>query len=172
MERICRICDLYASAIAAENAAKDFYRGLSHIFSHIPEVSLIWKRMMEDEDFHVRELQDIKNSLTEEELTKPMEHAVSHKVSVEIKNFSEKFALEKIVTLDDALDLAYELEYSEVNTVFQTLIREFVSSEARAKFVLSLVREHVTRLEEFSRMIPSAEKRRNLLAVHIANAGA
>ncbi|HYA31764.1 MAG TPA: hypothetical protein VED67_03320 [Thermodesulfovibrionales bacterium] len=172
MEKISRTDDLFAGAIAAENAAKDFYKSLSLIFSHVPEASLIWERMMKDEDFHSRELQAIRNTLSDEQLSKPLDQSIADKVSAEMNNLPAKVALNKVKTLNDALDLAYELEYSEVNAVFQVIIREFVSSESRAKFVLSLVREHVSRLEEFSRMIPSTEERRKLLAVHIRNTDA
>lgn len=166
MKRIDTTYDLFAQAIAAEKDAKDFYEGLSQIFSHIPEVSLVWKRMRDDEDLHARELQDIRNGLDAEQLNSPADRSLAGKASTEIRKFSGKSALNRIGTLDDALDLAYELEYSEINTVFQAIVKEFVSSEARMKFVLSLIGEHVSRLEEFSRIIPDEEGRRKVSTLH------
>ncbi len=169
MEKIGKTDDLFARAIAAEKAARDFYKGLSQLFSHVPEARLIWDKMMRDEDYHASELQKIRNSLTDEQLNKPADRSLCDKLTEEAESFSAEFALEKVRTLDDAIDLAYELEYSEVNTVFQAIIREFVSSETRTNFVLSLVKEHVSRLEEFSRIIPSPEGRSRLCAVHTSN---
>lgn len=158
--------DLFANAIAAEYAAKHFYEGLSHIFSHIPEVSLIWREMMDDEDIHAHELQDIRNTLTPELLGKPAERSLAVKVIAEVEKLDGKFDIKKVRTIDDAMDLAYELEYSEVNTLFRTMVKEFVSSQTRSKFVSSLIEEHVARLEELLKVIPAEEDRGKLSAVH------
>lgn len=166
MEKITTTYDLFARAIAAEKAAKDFYDGLSHIFSHVPEASLLWKQMKDDEDLHARELEDIRNGLTAEQLSSPADRSLAGEATAELRNFSGKLALRGIETLDDALDRAYELEYSEINTAFQAMVKEFVSSEARVKFILSLVEEHVSRLEEFSRIIPHEESWKKISALH------
>ncbi len=158
------IFDLFTIAIAAERAAKNFYKGLARSFSYVPPVSLFWEDMMRDEAFHIQELIDIRNMLSDEQLFEPADQSLINKAKNEQKRFAEKFDLKAVVTLDDAYEIAYELEYSEVNMVFRAMVGKFVSSKDRSKFVLSQVRDHVSRLEDFSKTIANAEKRRDILA--------
>jgi rubrerythrin len=160
------IADLFTIAAAAERAAMNFYKGLARSFSYVPQVSLFWEDMMRDEAFHIQELMDIRNMLTDEQLFEPADRSIIIKEKNELERLAEKFDLKAVVTLDDAYEIAYELEYSEVNMVFRAMVSKFVSSETRSKFVLSQVRDHVAKLEDFSKSIANLENRRNILARH------
>jgi len=160
------ISELFTLAIEAEKAAMNFYSDLSLIFSHVPQVGLFWEKMAKDEVIHARELEDIRSMLTYQQLTMPSNSSLITKARRELGRFSAKFDIKSIKTLDDAYDIAYELEYSEVNTVFQAIVSEFVSSDIRSKFVLSLLREHVSRLEDFSRTGFNPDNRENIRARH------
>ena len=166
MTQVDTIFELFSTAIAAERAAMNFYKGLARSFSHVPQVSLFWEDIMRDEAFHIQELMDIRNALPDEQLFEPADHALVSKAKNELKRFAEKFDLTAVVTLEDAYEIAYELEYSEVNMVFRAMVSKFVSSEDRSKFVLSQVRDHVSRLEDFSKSIVNPENRRDILARH------
>ncbi len=122
--------------------------------------------MMRDEASHVQQLMEIRNTLSDEQLFEPADRSIVSKAKHELERFEEKFDIKNIATLDDAYEIAYELEYSEVNMVFRAIVSQFVSSAARAKFVLSQVREHVSKLEEFSKSMAAAENRRIILARH------
>jgi rubrerythrin len=161
------VSDLFALATAAEKAAMDFYSELWRMFSHVPQVGLFWEDMMRDEALHARELQEIRNTLTDERLSRPADPSVVAKARSELERFSRKLALTPVETLDDAYEIAYELESSEINAVLQAIISEFVSSEVRTNFVLSLIREHVSKLEDFSKSVVGADERRNILAMHL-----
>src|SRR5271169_2137863 len=125
----------------------NFYEGLARSFSFVPPVSLFWEDMMRDEVFHMQELTDIRNTLSDEQLFELADQSIINGAQNELKRFAEKLDLKGVVTLDDAYEIAYELEYSEVNTVFRAIISKFVSSESKSKFVLSQIREHVQNLK-------------------------
>ncbi len=160
------ISDLFDAAIAAEEAAAFFYKGLFRIFSHVGPVGLFWKEMMMDEVMHARELQDIKKTLTGEQLNSPAKQALIDRARAELKRFSGKFNIPSIKTLDDAYEIAYELEYSEVNKVFLAILSEFVSDDTREKFVLDMVNMHVSRLDAFSKTISDPDSRKKIFALH------
>lgn len=160
------VADLFTIVAAAERAAMNFYKGLARSFSYVPRVSIFWEDMMRDEAFHIQELMDIRNMLTDEQLFEPADRSIINTAKNELERLAEKFDLKAVVTLDDAYEIAYELEYSEVNMVFRAIVSKFVLSEIRSKFVLSQIREHVSKLEYFSKSIANPENRRNTLARH------
>ncbi len=164
MKPVDTILDLFVLAIAAEKAAMNFYKGLARSFSHLPEAAHFWEDLSRDEALHMQELIEIRNTLSENQLGETADPWLVEKAQNELKRFTEKFDLKAVVTLDDAYDIAYELEYSEVNEVFQALVNRYVSSDTRTSFVLSHIREHVSKLEDFSKRIADAETRRTILA--------
>jgi rubrerythrin len=166
MTRNDTMAELFALAISAEEAAMNFYSELSLIFSHVTPASLFWEKMTRDEVLHLRELEYIRDAFTDQQLTSPPDRSLITKARKELDRFSAKFDTKAIKTLDDAFEIAYELEYSEVNTVFQAIVSEFVSSGVRSQFVLSLLGEHVSRLEDFSRAGFDSDIRKNILARH------
>jgi rubrerythrin len=165
MKKTERISDLFALAITAENAAMNFYRGLSLIFSHVSPASLFWEDMMNDEALHARELRNIRERLTEDQLNMPADRTLIMKAEKELEVFSGKFNLSAISTLDDAYEIAYDLEYSEVNAVFQAIVGEFVSAEVRLRYVTQ-VREHVAKIEDFPKTVVDLERMRKIPADH------
>lgn len=153
------VSDLFDLACQAERAAADFYYRLSNLFSHVPEVRKFWKMMMQDEFIHAAELTAIRNGMTELQLERPADQATMDKLVEEVSRFAPKFDLKDVETLDDAYEIAYDLEYSEVNTVFKAIVSEYVSSEDRIRFVLAQNGEHVSRLEAFSKSIADPAER-------------
>lgn len=158
--------DLFALAIAAEKAAMTFYQGLALSFLKLPEAAQFWEDLSRDEALHMQQLIEIRDTLSEIQLGETADPSLVETAQNELKRFAEKFDLKAVITLDDAYDIAYELEYSEVNEVFQALVSRYVSSDTRTCFVLSHIREHVSKLEDFSKRIADAETRRTILARH------
>lgn len=171
MKNINTIDDLFATAIDAEATVKCFYSRLANLFVHLPEVSRLWKMMMDDEDFHARELKDIKGRLTAEQLNKAAVPQIAALMDAAMEDLTGKLDINNIKTLDDAVETAYELEFSEINTVFHAITKEYASSETRANFVLSMVREHVSRLEELSKVLLPKTKNRKVPALNNGKAG-
>lgn len=166
MKPVDTISDLFTLAIAAEKASMNFYEELAISFLHLPDAAHFWEDLSRDEAHHMQELIDIRNTLSDAQLHEPADPSLVETIQNELKRFAEKSDLSAVITLDDVYEIAYELEYSEVNAVFQALISKYVPSGTRTGFVLSHIREHVSKLEEFSKRIADAETRRTILARH------
>jgi len=142
------IDELFKRAIKIERKAGDIYKELSNLFSHIPEVSALWKGLAEDETLHMNTLQDIHKSLTQEQLSSPSDEQIWENV-VKIQYLLDKDLLGQIKNLDDAYELAHELEFSEVNAIFKFLTIDLVPSEERKEFVMSEIKQHQQKLLDF-----------------------
>ncbi len=160
------LSDLFTLAIAAEDAALAFYRELARSFSSVPEVSRFWEDMMRDEAFHIQELTDIRNRLSDQQLREPADPSIMKKAKDGLQRFGEKLDLKNVTTLDDAYEIACELEYSEINVVVQAMITKLVPFAVKSDFILSQIREHVSKLDDFSKSISDPERRTAILARH------
>lgn len=165
MTTVDTIFDLFTISIAAEKAAMNFYRWAVSSFSSVPEVSRFWEGMMRDEALHMKELEEIRSMLSDEQLNRPADQSLAEKAKNALDRFA-KLDLNAVVTLDDLYEIAYQLEYSEVNSVSVALLSKYVPLEIKSQFVLSTVREHVSKLEYFSKAIANPEHRRSILARH------
>lgn len=137
---------LFDLAIATEEEARGFYRELARKFRHLPEVASIWEDLRTDEDTHIQALLDVRSGLTPEQLQAPVDTDVMWKAQA-MQDFSVEKGLEASETLTDAYQIAHDLEHSEVNTVFEFIMLEFVDQEEQRTFVASQLREHLAKLE-------------------------
>lgn len=140
--------DLLVLSISAEESARAFYSELSKMFGFMPDISARWKELMNDEDLHKTSLEKILRQLSEEELSSPAPD-ILQKLRGTLSGNSLEDKLNSVKTLDDAYDIAYWLEYSEVNTAFEVILSRFVTSAERQGFVIDLIDEHVARLRGF-----------------------
>ena len=61
--------------------------------------------------------------------------------------FSAQDGLNAAQTLEQAYELAHELEHSEVNTVFEFILSEYMEQDAQRDFVTAQLKQHAARLE-------------------------
>ena len=148
MNKASTVKDLLLLAISAEESARAFYAELSRRFGHMPDVSARWKELMNDEALHRNSLEKIFDQLSVEELNSPAPD-ILQKLRESLHGHSLEDKLDSVETLDDAYDIAYWLEYSEVNTAFEVILSSFVTSEERQGFVIDLINDHVARLQGF-----------------------
>jgi rubrerythrin len=149
---------LFGAAIAFEKKAEDFYRGLAKKFSGHPAVSSFWKSMMEDEMQHSRTLQEMRDSLRPEQL-KSVGDDSSAIQEDELARFSALYDLSKVNNLDEACEMARDIESSEMSTKIQSLVKKFIPSEIRVEFVISVLENHVSKLREFSESFDPERKK-------------
>jgi rubrerythrin len=140
--------DLLLLAMSAEESARAFYASLSTKFAHMPDVSARWKELMRDEALHKSRLEKILSQLSEKELSAPAPD-IFQKLKETLHGNSLEEKLASIETLDDAYEIAYWLEDSEVNAAFKIILSRFVTSEERKDFVMDLINEHVSKLRGF-----------------------
>ena len=144
------VASLFNRAINIEYTICNLYHKLSKLFSHVSKISTFWEQLIDDEKTHAKTLKEILNSLTDEQLTAPpnkqiWEHA--NKIETSLK----KDIIGEIKNLDDAYELAHELEHSEINSIFKFLTMDLIHSDKRKRMISSEIRNHQQKLSHFSK---------------------
>lgn len=137
--------ELFDLAIAAEKAAEELYRRLGARFAHHPDVADFWQKYAAEENGHAAWLQRIRDNLSAEQLAASADPRVltaAHKAletSIETR-------LMGIGNLEDAYQLANELENSETNAVFEFLINDYAVAVQAQSFLRAQLKGHIGRL--------------------------
>ena len=146
------LCKSMGEAIKAcagfEKTAALFYHQLAFRFAHLPEVAAFFTSMEKEEGEHERAVNSLYASLSPSELNEapPKElcesvltvsRLIEHILSVDVKN------------LDDAYELAHQLEFSEVNSVLKLLLTHIMPRNKKSSFKLDTVDDHQHGLLEF-----------------------
>lgn len=155
--------ELLDSSIENEHQAMLFYQDLVNLFPEEDAVSKIWLKLAEDERDHSEQIMEIKecmepNDLNENVSSDLLEMFNSIKIIDHMK-------LECIINnLNDAYDLAHELECSEINNLFKILTKTYVGEEHRKQFILSQLNNHIVTLERIKEIYPTAKQRTDVVA--------
>jgi rubrerythrin len=162
MSRVDTMETLLELAISAEQKNRELYQGLSRMFPHLPEVAYFWRGMSMDEVQHCQELENIRKSLTVEQL-----HARANENTLaqarRANSFSVAESLNSIGTLDDAYQIAHDLERSEVNIVFSFITSEFVPGDKQKEFILWQLENHTQKMVKFPELFGDSEDRKKVL---------
>lgn len=111
------ITKLFDIAIECEYGATKLYKKFALLFSHVPEVSSFWKDLQNDEIEHARKLQHSRSTLSSKQLMEsPSEKIWNNSVMVHKK--IKALSSTPVSNLNDAYEMAHELEYDEINSVF------------------------------------------------------
>lgn len=141
--------DLFKSAIEAEQKVSDIYKEFAKLFSHVLNVAAFWTDLSEDELNHKKTLENIYNSLSLEQiLSVPDEKMVS--MSIKIEHELKKNIIGSINNLDDAYELAHDMENSEVNAVYKFLTNKFIPFQERSQFIVANIQYHLEKLVRFN----------------------
>ena len=164
MVKLMLLGELIETAIAAEDAARKVYLGFTHKFISQPEVSDFWQTMADDESEHGRILTEMRSHLPADELTLPVDARLAEKAE-QLKKLDICKLVSSVRNLDDAYRIAYDLESSEVNTVFNFLTIRFLSTDESYDIITSTIDHHLLRLAEFTRAFGDAEQCRHIAAI-------
>ncbi len=160
------VAKLFEMAIDAERAAEALYHGLAAKFAHQPEVADFWNSYAAEEDKHARWLARIRDDLSQEVLGASADATILETARTALQVSVER-ALNRIRNLDEAYNLANELENAETNAVFDFLITHFSEDDKTRKFLRSQLRDHVGRLMiEFPTQFRGAANRREVKALN------
>ena len=149
---------LFELAINWETQAHDLYVNFANLFNHEPKVSAFWIRLSQDESRHIDVLKDTLEMMPKENLLTEVGIEQWNSVS-RVERLMKDASMSKVKTLDDAYELAHQLEISEVNTLFKFLVNNYFPDERGQKFILSEVSEHVERLTRFGREYTQSHRR-------------
>jgi rubrerythrin len=158
---------LFEYAIGLEKGAEALYKQLESMFSGYPEVALFWKNYANEERGHAEYLERIRNGVDANRLSRQADSAIFAKVN-QCLNKSAQIKLEDIKTLEDAFQLATEIENAETNAIFEFMILNFSTDELAQshKFLRTQLSAHITRLEnEFPNPYKSRVARQGVLVI-------
>ena len=158
---------LFEYAIELEKGAEALYKQLGRMFSNYPEVALFWKNYANEERGHAEYLERIRNGVDTDRLSRQADSAIIAKVR-QCLNESTQVRLENIKTLEDAFQLATEIENAETNTIFEFMIVNFSTDELAKshKFLQTQLSTHIARLEnDFPNPYKGTTARQNVFTV-------
>ena len=154
---------LFESAIEIEKTAGRIYERYAELFSDYPKIVAFWKGMNTDELGHAKWLSEIKESLTEKQLLSTPNYELTLKAET-VKSLLNKNSAKKIDNLDEAYEMAHEIESSEVNNLFRLLTNQFISSVDRKNFLFSEINEHQQKIMDFPKNFGDRILRREVKA--------
>ena len=157
MIKLTTLGELIDTAIAAEHAARKVYVGFTHKFMHLPDVSDFWQTMADDEGDHGRILSGMRERVSYEELAAPIDARLAEKAD-RLKHLNIQQLVNSVGNLDDAYQVAYDLESSEVNAIFNFLTIRFLSTEESYEIITATIDRHLLRLADFTRTFGDAEQ--------------
>jgi rubrerythrin len=151
-------------AIQSEKLAEKFYRRLAGKFSHYPEIEKFWNDYASEENGHTRWLEILRQRAGAERLNSLADVDILAQAVRSILTPIDTL-LAKIKTLQDAYEIANELEHSETNTVFEFLISYFAEDEQSQTFLRAQLNDHVGRLMiDFPNRYGTGTLRRGIMA--------
>lgn len=139
------VAELFELAIKLEESAQDLYRGFESKFSHHQKIADFWKQYAAEEAGHARWLARLRGGLSTEELSALADPSMYEAARRLLKSFVGN-RLAGVTDLEDAYQLAHELENSEINTIFEFLIVHFSTDETTQNFLRSHLKDHIGKL--------------------------
>ena len=164
MIKITSLGELIETAIAAESAARKVYLGFTHKFIFRPEASEFWQLMADDEGDHARILSEMREHVPEEDMNTPIDARMAEKAE-QLQNMDIRELVNSVENLDDAYRIAYDLESSEVNAIFNFLTIRFLSTDESYEIISATIDRHLLRLADFTRAFGNAEHCKHIAAI-------
>ena len=156
MIKLTSVAELIDLAIAAEGTARKVYLAFTHKFISRPDASDFWQTMADDEGDHARILSNMREHLSADELSQAIDARLAEKAD-HLRNIDVRQIVSSVHNLDEAYQVAYELESSEVNAIFNFLTIQFLSADESYEIITATIDRHLLRLADFSRTFGDAE---------------
>ena len=164
MVKLTSLGELIETAIGAENAARKVYLGFTHKFFSRADVSDFWQTMADDEGDHARILSQMREHVSEEDMSVPIDARLAEKAR-HLKMLDIHKLVNSVGNLDDAYRIAYDLESSEVNAIFNFLTIRFLSTDESYEIITATIDHHLLRLADFTRTFGDAEHCEHISAI-------
>ncbi len=141
--------ELFDLTIAAEETAEKVYRSFEKQFAHHPQIAHFWKSYADEEAGHARYLRELRSEISAERLEETADGSLFQQVQ-KLRRRLVKDHLSSIHTLEDAYQLATELENSEVNSLFTFVVTYFTPPERlkSQELLRSVLNDHINKLAE------------------------
>ncbi len=152
---------LFVLAIELEYKTADIYEKFAKLFPHVPGLPAFWQGLRDDEIQHVITLQNVSTSLTPEQLLvcPPKEMWDS---ALKSQQIISKDLIGAITNLNDAYELAHELEFFEANTIFNFLTSKIIHSGKPEEIDYLAIVKHQQKLMNFCYSFGNREWRKEI----------
>jgi ferritin len=137
--------ELFETAIALEEQAKALYLALAQKFAHEEDVAEFWRAYAQEEIAHARWLSAQKARLDPAILAQPADPDVLRRARRRMEQTTAS-AVAQIRTLDDAYELAHEIESGETNAILAFMIDHYERGAEAQAFMRAQLGEHMTRI--------------------------
>lgn len=157
---------LFDYAIELEKASETLYRQVGKMFAHNHDIVQFWEHYADEERGHASYLENIRKGMDTESLSLPADSQIIADARKCLATVSQK-RLDSIQNLEDAHQLAIELENSETNAIFEFMITNFSADDLAKsrKFIRTQLSGHIDRLNtELPVQFRSRVARQNLPA--------
>jgi rubrerythrin len=159
------VSKLFELAIAAERTNEELFFGLAAKFAHYQPVADFWVEYAQDEAIHAQSLEQIRDALSPEQLSAPADPYQLENAYKALR-LQVKDALTGIDDLEEAYQLAHEMEHAETNAVFEFLISNFSADQQTQSFLRSQLGEHIAKLiDGFPAPFKRTARRREIRAL-------
>jgi rubrerythrin len=139
------VFDLFALAIAAEEAAEALYEGLAGMFAENADVADFWKQYAAEERGHAKWLLCMRDNLSAEKLAASASVEILERAHRALRMPVEQ-SLVRIENLQDAYELVSDVENSETNAVFEFILEHYPIDDEVLSFLQKQLDQHVSRL--------------------------
>lgn len=164
MDKIETVAQLFEYAIELEKAAETLYRQLGELFVDYPNVVSFWKHYADEEKGHALYLERVREAMEPETLSQAADKDIIQQARQCLSTISQ-VRLEDIYNLEDAYQLATELENSETNAIFEFVFMNFSADElAKSRqFLRAQLTTHIAKLrDEFPSEYQTSASRRKV----------
>ncbi len=158
------VADVFDLAIEIEMKAGKLYEMLAGMFAHEPAVAGFWNDLKDDEAGHAEILRKAFAELPVGGAESAAEPGIWVTL-VELKRRIDRCSPNDFKTLEDAYEVAHELEYSEVNGIFNLLASGLTSPEMKVELVDMNIARHQNKLIDFTRNFGGRAWRQTILAM-------
>ncbi len=141
------------------------YKQFAVFFANEPQIRCFWAELAGEEKLHAKILRDIQKAISSEHLCElPNNHLFQDIQMATI--FLDKCHPETVRTLDDAYEMAHEIEFSEINPIFKLLACSFIQKETRKKTLIAQLSNHQNKLSKFTNTFGDKNFRKEIIAKH------
>ena len=153
--------NLFAFSIEIELRAAAIYLAFAKFFPSVPGLANFWLEMHADELGHARTLESIRRALP----AYVLQNAAPEEMWQNVQSIQKLICSDLtggVQTLDDAYELAHELEFSEVNVLFNFLTSDVMTFGQQADITYTNIVQHQKKLLDFNTLFGDRERRKNI----------
>jgi hypothetical protein len=163
METTTTLSQLFECGIGAEKKAHVFYLSLARRFLSRPDISAFWESMAKEEEGHARIFERSRDTLPKSRLDAVIEIPMAQRADA-LDKLSVFGMLDSVHNLDDAYQLAHELESSDMNVVFNFLKFKLIPDGEKPGISPDVIERHLKKPIDFQKAFGEAQFRKQIPA--------